>query len=343
MKEDLKKVLIVDDSEIDREILKSILGSEFEIIEAVDGHLALEIIMNQADKLDVILLDVSMPVLDGFSVLRQMRENNINHIPVFLITAEATKENVEIAAKYNVSEFIVKPFKREEIIRRIELKIGLVVKPVLQNTDIDDTKKHISSFANVYHNYLVNFNTDVGHYKRMTGLMRILLSRYSALNPEMDLSVEEIEVISNAAFFCDVGDMVIPRQIKGKAKRQEEGGEAYRKHTVLGADIVQLNTSPSCAFFVQICADMCAHHHERYDGKGYPHGLNGNENSVYTQMCKLTDQFDTLFYTYREHNEAQFKSVLEEMEKDTGSVSPVILSLLSACMANIISYYHAKG
>ncbi|MDO4165953.1 MAG: response regulator [Eubacteriales bacterium] len=343
MKEELKKVLVVDDSEIDREILKSILGSKFDIIEAVNGYYALEIILKNADQLDAILLDVSMPVLDGFSVLRLMRENYINNIPVFLITAEATKDNVERAAQFNVSEFIVKPFEREEIVRRLESKLGIVVKPSLMQTDIEETKKYILDFATLYKKYLVNFNEDVGHYMRMTGLMRILLNRYLAITPEVDLSADEMEIISNASFFCDVGDMMIPQRIKEKAQRQEDGGEAYQSHTVLGADFVRLNTSRHCEFFVQICSDMCAHHHERYDGNGFPHKVAGNNNSIYTQMCRVADQFDPLFTKYRDYTESQFKYVVGELEKDAGAFSPEILSLLSGCMSNIISYYHTKG
>lgn len=343
MPEELKRVLIVDDSEIDREILKNILANDFEVLEAVNGYFALEIILKSPEQLDAILLDVSMPVLDGFSVLRLMEENHINNIPVFLITAEATKDNVERAAQYNVSEFIVKPFEREEIVRRLESKLGIITKHSLTKNDIEETQKYIADFATLYKKYLVNFNIDTGHYIRMTGVMRILLNQYNAVTPGVNLDMNEIEIISNASFFCDVGNMLIPSQFREKAACRDDVGDIYQSHTVLGADLVRLNTSIYCAYFVQICADMCAHHHERYDGSGFPHRISGNNNSVYAQMCRVTDKFDQLFYKYREHNELQFNFVVSELKKDRGAVSPEIISLLTNSMTNIISYYNVKA
>lgn len=133
----------MDDSEIDREILKNILGDEFQIIEAYNGYDGLEIILKREEHLDGILLDVSMPVLDGFSVLRVMRENNIKYIPVFLITAEATKDNVVRAAEYNVSEFIVKPFERDKVLKRIYYKLGIVSNQELAEKDIEEINTYI--------------------------------------------------------------------------------------------------------------------------------------------------------------------------------------------------------
>ncbi len=123
MTDSLKKVLIVDDSETDREILKSIVGTKYAVIEAANGYIALEILLKSAIQVDLILLDVSMPVLDGFDVLRIMREKKLDDIPVFLITAEATKDNVEKAAPFRISEFIAKPFDRREIMRRLAAKL----------------------------------------------------------------------------------------------------------------------------------------------------------------------------------------------------------------------------
>lgn len=338
-----KTILIVDDVEINRAILSEIFKSDYSIMEAEGGEQAIKLLENN-QHIVAVLLDLIMPGGSGVDVLKAMNHSGqIKKIPVFLITAEATKDNVERAAQFNVSEFIVKPFEREEIVRRLESKLGIVVKPSLMQTDIEETKKYILDFATLYKKYLVNFNEDVGHYMRMTGLMRILLNRYLAITPEVDLSADEMEIISNASFFCDVGDMMIPQRIKEKAQRQEEGGEAYQSHTVLGADLVRLNTSRHCEFFVQICSDMCAHHHERYDGNGFPHKVAGNNNSIYTQMCRVADQFDPLFTKYRDYTESQFKYVVGELEKDAGAFSPEILSLLSGCMSNIISYYHTKG
>lgn len=120
MDEVMKKLLIVDDSEIDRAVLRSILSDDFAIEEMENGYSALEYMQKRGDTIDAILLDVSMPVIDGFDVLRLMRENKIDNIQVFMITSESTKDNVEKAMQYNVADFIRKPFDRETVLKRLK-------------------------------------------------------------------------------------------------------------------------------------------------------------------------------------------------------------------------------
>ena len=125
MTKEYKKILIIDDSEVDREVLKTILSEEFSTLEAENGSVGVEKILKNGNSLDAILLDVSMPVMDGFGVLKRLEENRVNNIPVFLITAEATRENVANAARYHISGFIRKPYEcwaetafRKKIFRR---------------------------------------------------------------------------------------------------------------------------------------------------------------------------------------------------------------------------------
>ncbi len=339
MNTDFKRILIVDDSEIEREVLKSILCDEFDVMEADNGYNALEVILEERERLDAILLDISMPVLDGFSVLALMRENEITDIPVFLITAEATKENVQKALKFNIQEFIRKPFDREEVLRRLKAKLGIVADMELSEEDIQETRKFINDAKEVYKKYLANFNKDTGHYLRMTALMKILLSKYAANNGGIERA--QVDIISEAAFFCDIGFMMLPNTFRG-VTRDDMDNEAYQSHTFIGRDIVELNRSKPCAFFTQVCADMCMHHHERYDGGGFPDRIYGNNNSVYTQMCRLVDEFDRLYFKYREHNEMQFDFVISELAQDKGAVSPEVFQLLTASKFNIVMYYNAK-
>lgn len=118
-----KKILIVDDSEPDRTVLKSMLHEDFKIMEADSGFSALQIMSERKSELDAVLLDISMPVLDGFGVLQNMKEKKIKGISIFMITSEATKDNVERAAEFGVSDFIKKPFERETILERLKTKL----------------------------------------------------------------------------------------------------------------------------------------------------------------------------------------------------------------------------
>lgn len=338
MNDNSKKVLIVDDSEIDREVLKSILCDEFQVTEAVNGYEGLEIILSKKNEIDAILLDVSMPVLDGFGVLGVMKQNNIRGIPVFLITAEATEANVKHAVEFNISEFIKKPFDREEILRRLKEKLRNIEYMELSKEDVLATRRYIFNFKELYKKYLVNFNRDTGHYMRMVGLMKILLNKYAASNVGVQLGAEEIEVISEAAFFCDIGFMLLQGGLRGNS-REEMNGEQYQSHTSLGAELVRLNGTKECEYFVSVCADMCENHHERYDGGGFPNRIAGKNNSIYTQMCRLVDEFDYLYYKYKEHNELQFDFVMGIITMDKGAVSPEVISLLADIKFNIVAYY----
>ena len=164
MTKDYKKILIIDDSEVDREVLKNILSEEFSTTEAENGSAGVEKILKEGNSLDAILLDVSMPVMDGFGVLKRMEENRLNNIPVFLITAEATRENVANAAQYHISGFIRKPYDRAEVLWRLETKLGMLGRNSLTEEDIQETVKYIADLEGIYRRFLKNFGLDCGHY-----------------------------------------------------------------------------------------------------------------------------------------------------------------------------------
>ena len=155
--DDLKHILIVDDSEIDREILKQILVGEFRVTEEDNGYSALEIILKKKEHFDAILLDVSMPVLDGLNVLRILRENNVEDIPIFMITSEAAKDNIEKALQYNISEFIKKPFDKDEILKRVILKLGVSAKSGFADADIKEMRRYIDDLEAIYNPYLLAY------------------------------------------------------------------------------------------------------------------------------------------------------------------------------------------
>lgn len=347
MVRNLKRLLIVDDSLIDREVLKNILCNHFDIMEADNGYSGLELILKNKDKLSAILLDVSMPVLDGFNVLRIMRENRIDNIPVFLITSEATKTNIERAKQFNISEFIKKPFESEEILKRLSVKLDMhidssqkkVLDCELRENDIPEINEYILKLESIYKNYFVNNEKEHAHYKRMADLMKILLRKFVTVAQGIELDNDEIDIISKGAYFCNIGYMAVPKEVIAAEKRNEAEENIYQNHTVMGASMIQLNTSKSCKYFVNICADMCMHHHERYDGNGFPDKLSGDNISVYAQMCRLVDEFDSLFFSYKEHNERQFNFVVNILSQDKKTVSQEVFGLLTACKNDLIVYY----
>ncbi len=334
-----KKIMIVDDSDVDRVILKTILSDEFEIIEKSSGFAAMNFLENSNNKLDALLLDVSMPAVDGFDVLKFMKDSGINNIPVFLITAEATRINVEKASQFGVAEFIRKPFDKEYILRRIRLQIGVVCEYELTSEDIEKTYEYISELEFIYKRYLANFGGDHERYQRISGLMKILLTRYAAVADQPKLDKDHIDIISRAGYFCDIGNMIVPPETVKILRLRGANADSYQNHTRLGAELINLNHSKECRYFVEVCTDICVHHHERYDGRGFPHKIIGEHNLIYSQVCRLADRFDRSFIRYKESSEKPFIAAEIDLKKDKGSVSDKVFSLLMDCRSDIIEYY----
>jgi len=336
-----KTILIVDDSDIDRTILKTVLSDDFEINEKSSGFAAINFLGTNKEKLDAILLDVSMPAVDGFDVLKFMKESGINNVPVFLITSEATRDNVERAAHYGVTELIRKPFDNKYILRRIKHQVGMVSNEPLSDEDIQETRNYIASLETVYNRYLRNFGKDAGHYKRMSDLMRIMLTEYAVGNTEPALDKTRIELISKAGYFCNIGDMSVPSETIIPSGKPGFIQDNRLYHVIAGADIIGLNRSKHCRYFIDVCTDICLHHHERYDGKGFPHKVIGEHNLIYSQIARLACDFDRLFFQYQGHSKTQFIFVTSELAKDEGNVSKKILSTLTDCSKEILDYYQA--
>ncbi len=337
-----KKLMIVDDSEIDRVILKTILEDDFDIVEAENGYVAIEILSSKRHTLDGILLDISMPLLSGFDVLRLIRDNQLAQLPVFLISAEATKDNVLKASEFGIAEFISKPFDREDILRRVRSRLGVLASYQLSEEDVEEMFRYIGSLENLFRTYLSNFNRDDTHYRNMAALMKILLSRYRSQTSDTELTKEKIEIISRAAYLCNIGDMLIPDKLSVISKKPENLKVLAKYHTRLGADIIRLNHSKPCRFFVDVCSDMCINHHERFDGTGYPNGASGRNISVFNQMCRLADEFDAIFSRLYGSNEAQVSFVINRLMKDEGIASPEMLALLEGCNASISAHYKSE-
>ena len=344
MAHERKCLLIVDDTEIDRIILKSILSNDFELLEAKNGNIAFEYITTRADQLDGILLDIAMPHIDGFDVLRFMQDKGVTNIPVFLVTAEPTIDNVKKAMQYNIVEFIGKPFDREDILRRLRSRLGLVPRYEASNEDLKKTRTYISELETLYKRYLSNFGKNDDHYKVMSDLMKILLKNYNKNLREDRLPAEAIDLISKAAYFCDIGEIFLPDKryqiMMGETDRLEEG---QQNHTVLGANLIRLNCAKSCEFFVEVCSNMCLHHHERYDGEGYPSRLVGENNSIYNQMCRLVDEFDQMHMKFYGDKVKPIKFIVKHLAEATGMVSPKLGSLLEDCEPQIADYFMKKG
>lgn len=339
MKQD-KKLLIVDDSEIDREMLSAILEENFDVITAENGHVAIDIILEQPDLIQAVMLDVFMPKLNGFAVLDLMKDHGLSNIPIFLISAEATCDIVNKAAQYNIAGFIRKPFDRADILKRLYLKLeGTPYK--LNSEEIGATYWYIRRLEAFYNIFLNNFGKDIAHYKRLIEMMKILLKHYAENRQNTGLDETLIDIVSWAAYFCDIGDMVVLRILPHNKGKVDNTVRA--EHTMYGANFIQLNFSAQCQYFVSVCSDMCLHHHERFDGTGVPQGLAGDDISVFAQLLKIAEDFDIMFCGYSVGNDLRFDFVVEKMERDVGAYNKKMIQLLNDCKKDIITFYRSLG
>lgn len=335
-----KCLLIVDDTEIDRIILKSILCRDFDIMEANSGNVAFEYITTKSKDIDGILLDIAMPHIDGFDVLKFMEDKGVTDIPVFLVTAEPTRENVERAMQFHVSDFIGKPFDRDEVLRRLRSRLGITPVYELTNDDLMLTKAYISDLETLYNNYMKLAGKDVTHYKVMVDLMHMLLTYYNKNVREEKLNADAIGLVSKAAYFCDIGEMMLPDRRSQIMSGVADIPGLEHSHTQFGSSFIRLNRAPSCEYFIEVCSSMCLHHHERYDGKGYPDGLQGDNNSMYNQMCRLVDEFETLRSKFYGDKSKPVKFVIRRLvNDDSGMVSPMIAAMLEDCEKQIVDYF----
>lgn len=344
MAQDRKRLLIVDDTKIDRIVLKSILNNDFEVLEASSGNMAFEYITTRRDQLDVILLDLSMPHIDGFDVLKFMQEKGIDDIPVFVVTAEPTRDNVERALQYNVGEFIGKPFDKDDILWRLRSRLGIIPDYDLQKEDLTETGKYISELEVVYKTYLNNFEKDDAHNKTVSDLMKIMLNAYCKSNRNVKLSSDNIKLISKAAYFCDIGNILIPDKQMQIMTGHTRTQELQKKHTLYGSNLIKLNRSTRCRYFVEVCSSMCLHHHERFDGKGYPYGIIGKNNSIYNQMCRVIDEFEDKRSKFYGDGTKPIKFVIRRLvNDDTGMVSKEVYNLLEECEPQFFNYFLKRG
>ncbi len=296
-----KTILIVDDMEINRAILAEGFTDTYHIIEAENGKQAMETINAHRD-IAAVLLDLIMPEMDGISVLRELnRTGKINHIPVFIITAADNEDTLTEAYELGAVDVISKPFIMNFIKSRITNIIELYGH---RNELVEIVNEQIKKLSKINKSMIETLATLIEfrdcesgeHVRRICGLTRILLTSISDTYPEYYMDRVEIEKVVNASILHDVGKIAIPDGILNKPGRlTKEEFEIMKQHTVKGGEM--LENIPNKIFdddTFKYAIDICRHHHERWDGRGYPDGLAGDEITIWAQIVALADVYDAL-------------------------------------------------
>lgn len=300
-------ILIVDDAEINREILKTIFEEQYAIYEAEDGEKAISQIQKYKDEIALILLDLQMPKANGLEVLKYMNKAKlIDQIPVIMITGAATVESDVKAYELGAADIIYKPFSFAVVIRRalniIELyeqRISIEKKLEKRTAQLKESQKKLEK----NNEFLVNALSSVvefrslesgEHIKRVKTFTGIILQHLRVMYPEYNLSDEQVKLIMNAAALHDIGKIAIPDMILLKpGKLTKDEFEIMKTHTTKGCEILEKFKQDENEFY-QYCYDICRHHHERYDGKGYPDNLEGEEIPIWAQVVSIVDVYDAL-------------------------------------------------
>jgi putative two-component system response regulator len=293
-------ILIVDDMDINRIILSEGFGADYRILEATNGVEAMEILDGDED-ISAVLLDLVMPEMDGISVLRKLKENGkIRQIPVFIITAADNAKMLMEAYNLGAVDVIAKPF----LMNFLKCRISNIIELYQHRKDLERiVNAQVTRLDAINRSMIETLATVIEfrdcesgeHVKRMCGLTDILMTAVSDMYSEYHLPKTEIDKIVSSAVLHDVGKIAIPDAILNKPGRlTTEEFEIMKQHTVKGCDILKQIPDIMDEGVYNYSYDICRHHHERWDGKGYPDGLKGDEISIWAQVVSVADVYDAL-------------------------------------------------
>ena len=294
-----KTILIVDDIEINRMLLAEIFNDDYNIVEACNGAEAIEIMNGQ--EFSALLLDVIMPEVNGIGVLEEMnRSGKIEKIPVFLITAADSEEMLLNGYNLGAIDIIRKPF----ISQFLKCRVNNVVELYEHRNELERiVAAQVKKLSEMNQSIVETLATalefrdgDSGeHVKRMCARTRTIITKVSNTYSEYHLPSKEIEKIVLSSVLHDMGKISIPDAILNKPGRlTPEEFEIIKQHTVKGCEILQSVPDIMNNEIYEYCYDICRHHHERWDGKGYPDGLKGDEITIWSQVVALADVYDAL-------------------------------------------------
>ncbi len=296
-----QKILIVDDSEMNRSILADMLGDEYEIVEAIDGAEAVARLNTDSTDISLMLLDIVMPNMDGFEVLAVMNKRNwIQDIPVIMISAENTSSYIEHAYELGVTDFISRPFDGQIVHRRVINTIMLYAKQKrlieLVSDQIYEKERSNNLMVSIL-SHIVEFrNGESGlHVLHINMMTEILLQTVMRKTDKYNLKRSDIPIISMASALHDIGKISIPGEILNKpGKLTKEEFDTMKTHTLIGAEMLDQLSYYKDEALVKTAYQICRWHHERYDGRGYPDGLAGEEIPIAAQIVALADVYDAL-------------------------------------------------
>ena len=335
--EDLRQqILIVDDSEMNRAILTEILQKDYRILNAEDGEQCIEILEQKGTAISLILLDLVMPKMDGFEVLAVMNKKQwIEDIPVIMISSEDSAQFIQKAYEFGVTDYIGRPFDAKVVYQRVFNTIKLYAKQrhllSLITRQIYE-KEHSNRIMITILSQIVEFRNGESspHVMHINILTELLLEQLMKRSNDYHMTWSEQQMIVTASSLHDIGKIGIAESILNKPGRlTDEEFEIMKTHTLIGASILEKMELYQDEPLVQIARDICRWHHERYDGRGYPDGLKGDQIPISVQVVALADVYDALVservYKKAYSHEQALRMILNG---ECGAFNPLLLQCL---------------
>ena len=329
-------ILIADDSELNRALLSEMLKDDFRILEVSNGRECLDALEQYGMGISLVLLDINMPVMDGFEVLVQMNRNHwIEDIPVIMISSDDTESNIKRAYDMGVSDYIRRPFDAQIVFRRVFNTIKLYAKQrrliTLVTDQIDEKEKNNQIMIRILSQIVEFRNGESGlHVEHINILTGLLLERLVQKTDHYDLTWSDQYMITLASALHDIGKIGIDDKILNKPGRlTKEEFEIMKSHTLIGASILENLGLYQEEPLIKTAYQICRWHHERYGGKGYPDGLRGDEIPISAQVVSVADVYDALV------NERVYKKAITHekaiemiLNGECGVFNPILLECL---------------
>ena len=335
------KILLVDDSKMNRMMLTEILGESYHILEAENGRECLETLQAEAGNIALVLLDINMPVMDGFEVLKAMNANHtIEDTPVIMISSEDSDAAIRRSYELGASDYVNRPFDARIVYRRVTNTIKLYAKQrrlVQMVSDQIRARENNTDMLVGVLSHIVEFrNGESGlHVRHIRIITELLLRRLLEISSRYSITAEQQDMIPLASALHDIGKIGIDEKILNKpGKLTPEEFEVIKTHSMLGAKMLHDLDGFAEQPLLQTAYEIARWHHERWDGRGYPDGLKGDEIPISAQLVSLADVYDALTSERCYKKAFSHERAVQMIQNgECGAFNPLLLQ----CLTNIQS------